>query len=171
MSHLHVTRKMFLDALEGVTPAQWSWKPSPEVWSVAEVAEHIALSEDMIYGLVLKMAAGPAASEAQKAETQGKDETILKMMVDRSKKAQAPEPLKPSHKWKTKEDLIAAFKKSRDNTIAFVQTTNFDLRNRATPHPVFKQLDGYQWILLLSAHSERHILQLLEVKGMAGFPK
>ncbi len=171
MSHLHVTRKMFLDALEGVTPAQWSWKPSPEVWSVAEVAEHIALSEDLIFGLVLKVAAGPAASEAQRAETQGKDESILKMMVDRSKKAQAPEPLKPTHKWKTKEELIAAFKKSRDNTIAFVQTTNFDLRSRTMPHPVFKQLDGYQWILLLSAHSERHTLQLLEVKGMAGFPK
>lgn len=171
MSHLHVTRKMFLDSLEGVTPAQWAWKPSPEVWSVAEVAEHIALSESLIFGLVNKVAAGPAATAEQKAEAKGKDEMILKAMVDRSKKAQAPEPLKPTHKWKTKEELIDAFKKSRDNTIAFVQTTSLDLRNHAAPHPVFKQLDAYQWVLLLSAHSERHTLQLLEVKGMPGFPK
>jgi len=171
MSHLHVTRKLFLDSLAGITPAQWSWKPSPEVWSVAEVAEHIALSEDLIFGLSRKVAAGPPATQEQKAETKGKDETILKAMVDRSKKAQAPEPLKPTHKWKTKEELIAAFKKSRDNTIAYVQTTEDDLRGRATPHPIFKQLDAYQWVLILSAHSERHTLQLNEVKAMPGFPQ
>lgn len=171
MSHLHVTRKLFLDSLEGVTAAQWSWKPSPEVWSVAEVAEHIALSEDMLFGLVRKVAAGPPATEEQKAEAKGKDETILKALVDRTKKAQAPEPLKPTNKWKTKEELIAAFKKSRDNTIAYVQTTQDDLRGHAVPHPIFKQLDAYQWVLLLSGHAERHTLQLLEVKSMPGFPK
>ena len=171
MSHLHATRKMFLDSLDGVTAAQWAWKPSPEVWSVGEVAEHIALSEDMLFGVVRKVASGPAATEEQKAAAKGKDEFILKAMVDRSKKAQAPEPLKPSHKWQTKEELIAAFKKSRDNSIAYVQTTQDDLRGHAVPHPIFKQLDAYQWVLLLSSHSERHILQLQEVKGMPGFPK
>ncbi|MBL8176188.1 MAG: DinB family protein [Bryobacterales bacterium] len=171
MSHLHVTRKMFLDSLEGVSAAQWAWKPSPEVWSVAEVAEHIALSEDMLMGLVKKVVAGPAATAEQKAEAKGKDEFVLKALVDRSKKAQAPEPLKPTNKWKTKEELIAAFKKSRDNTISYVQTTADDLRGHATPHPVFKQLDGYQWVLLISGHAERHILQLQEVKAMSGFPK
>jgi len=32
-------------------------------------------------------------------------------------------------------------------------------------------MDGYQWILLLSAHSQRHTAQLLEVKANANFPK
>jgi len=32
-------------------------------------------------------------------------------------------------------------------------------------------MDGYQWILLLSAHSRRHTAQLNEVKANANFPK
>ena len=31
MSHLHATRKQFLDALANVSEAQWNWKPKPEV--------------------------------------------------------------------------------------------------------------------------------------------
>lgn len=171
MSYLHATRKMFLDAVADVTPKQWSWKPSPEVWSVAEVAEHIAVSEDTLFGLVRKLAAGPVASEQQRAETKGKDETMPKGMVDRSRKAQAPEMLRPTHRWKTKEELVAHFKQSRDATIEYVKTTGEDLRAHVNAHPAFGPLDGYQWILLIAAHSERHILQLKEVKDMAGFPK
>jgi type II secretory pathway pseudopilin PulG len=52
MSELHATRKLFLDSLAGLSEAQWNFKPAPEVWSVAECAEHIALSEDRLYELV-----------------------------------------------------------------------------------------------------------------------
>ena len=51
MSELHATRKQFLDSVAGLSDAQWNFKPSPDVWSVAEVAEHIAISEDMIFKL------------------------------------------------------------------------------------------------------------------------
>src|SRR5215813_9737274 len=104
MSHLHASRKQFLDSLEGVSEAQWKWKPAPEVWSIAEVAEHITLSEDLIFGLIQKMADGPAADAEMLAKAKGKDEFIVKALHDRSRKAQAPEMLRPSNKWKTKEE-------------------------------------------------------------------
>src|SRR5947209_6162535 len=43
MSHLHATRKMFLDSVAGLSDTQWNFKPAPERWSVAECAEHIAV--------------------------------------------------------------------------------------------------------------------------------
>src|SRR5438045_3372548 len=46
MSELHATRKQFLDSVAGLSDAQWNFKPAPDVRSVAEVAEHIAVSED-----------------------------------------------------------------------------------------------------------------------------
>ena len=33
------------------------------------------------------------------------------------------------------------------------------------------KLDCYEWILFLTAHSERHLKQILEVKADPGFPK
>jgi hypothetical protein len=37
-------------------------------------------------------------------------------------------------------------------------------------HPAMKELDAYQWILFLAAHSERHLKQLQEVKESPGYP-
>jgi hypothetical protein len=36
---------------------------------------------------------------------------------------------------------------------------------------LLKELDAYQWLLLLASHSERHTLQILEVKADPNFPK
>ena len=38
-------------------------------------------------------------------------------------------------------------------------------------HPLFKTMDAYQAMLMLSAHSERHTAQINEVKAAAGYPK
>ena len=38
-------------------------------------------------------------------------------------------------------------------------------------HPVFKVMDAYQLILLISAHTERHTAQLNEVKRNPSYPK
>lgn len=167
MSSLHATRKLFLDSIADVSPEQWVFKPAPEVWSIAEVAEHIVLSENLIKG------ASKSAVKMGKPATapKVKDEFILEVVVDRSKKAQAPEALKPTNQWKSKDEIIAEFKKRRDDTIEYVKTTEDDLRANVLPHPALGPLDGYQWVLLLSSHSERHTMQLNEVKTKPGYPR
>ena len=109
MSELHATRKLFLDSVADLSEAQWNFKPAPAVWSVAECAEHIALSEDRLYDLVTqKLMTSPAEPE-KRVEVKGKDELILEKTIDRSKKVQAPEMLRPTHQWPSKEDLITHF--------------------------------------------------------------
>ncbi|MBV6430217.1 MAG: hypothetical protein IANPNBLG_00321 [Bryobacteraceae bacterium] len=171
VSYLHVTRKMFLDSVADVSPAQWEWKPAPDVWSIAQVAEHIALSENALFGKVRKTVSEPPAGPAQLAETRGKDDAIRKAAVDRGRKFQAPENLRPTSRWKSKAELVSHFKDSRDRTIEYVRTTTDDLRSHAAPHRAFGELDAYQWILYISGHSERHILQLNEVKTKPGYPR
>lgn len=167
-AHLDETRAKFLKSIEGVSEAQWKYKPSPETWSIAEVAEHIAISEGTLLQLVeTKMLASPGP----KPEERLPDEKILTGIVDRSSKFQAPEFLRPANKYATKDELVKDFNASRDRTIAFVKTSKEDLRAHGAPHPVLKMLDVQQWILLISAHSERHTLQIEEVKTSPGYPK
>ena len=170
MSHLHATRKAFLDSLAGLSEAQWNFKAAPDRWSIAECAEHIAVSDDALFGLLQQTMKSPAAPE-KKAEAQGKDEAILRMLPDRSVKAKAPEFLQPTRRWPDHADLIAHFKQSRDRNIAYIQTTEDDLRSHFMNHPVLKAIDAYQIMLLLSAHSERHTLQINEVKADPNYPK
>jgi predicted metal-dependent phosphoesterase TrpH len=171
LNSLQTTHDAFLKSIAGLSEKQWRFKPAAERWSVAEVAEHITISESTIFGMVeSKIMTSPATPE-KRAEAAGKDETVLKMVADRTHKAQAPEFLKPSNRWATREELTKAFEGSRKTTMDYVRTTNDDLRDHIGPHPMLGPLDAYQWILLISAHSERHTKQIEEVKADPKFPK
>jgi hypothetical protein len=171
LASLQATRDAFLKSIAGLSEKQWRFKSAPDRWSVAEVSEHIAVSESLIFGMVQsRVMTSPAAPE-KRAEVAGRDEMILKMVPDRSHKAQAPEFLKPTNRWTNEADLTKAFEDSRKATMDYVRTTNDDLRDHFGPHPVFGTLDAYQWILLISAHSERHTKQIEEVKADPNFPK
>jgi uncharacterized damage-inducible protein DinB len=167
--HLEETRDHFLRSINGLSEAQWNYKPAPDRWSVAEVAEHIALSESLILQLVTeRVLKTPATKQPAGSPT---DETVIKTITDRSGKAQAPEVLKPAGKWATREALTRDFTDARARTIAYVRETQENLRAHAAPHPVLKAIDAYQWLLLLSAHSARHTAQIEEVKADPGFPR
>jgi hypothetical protein len=144
-------------------PAQWNFKPDEKTWSVAECAEHIALSEDLIFGSVTKIVQAPAAPDKKSAVT---DDFILKAVVDRSHKFQAPEQLRPKQTFATPQEMHRPFQAEPRATIAYVRDTQDDLRGHFFDHPVLKTMDGYQWILLLSAHSHtaQHTAQLWRTK-------
>jgi uncharacterized damage-inducible protein DinB len=166
VQYLEETRQAFLKSLDGVTDAQWTHKPAPTTWSIAEVAEHIAISESTILGMITgKMLQAPP----KKAGEGIPDEKLIAGVTDRSQKAQAPEMLNPVNKWATRDALVKDFNAARDKTIAWVTTTTEDLRAHAAPHPMFGPLDTHQWVLLLAGHSARHTAQIEEVKTAPGY--
>lgn len=125
----------------------------------------------MVWDLVSgKMMKAPATPE-KAAEVKGKEETIIKMIPDRSRKAQAPEQLKPTGKWTTRDALVQAFKATREKEIAYLQETQEDLRSHFEEHPFLKTMDAWQWLLFNGAHGKRHTLQILEVKAEPNLPK
>jgi hypothetical protein len=171
ITQFETTRDNFLKSIAGLSEKQWAFKPAPDRWSVAEVAEHITISELTLGGLVQqKIMQSPAAPE-KRDQVKGKDEMILQRVPDRSHKAQAPEFLKPTGRWPNEADLVKAFEQARAANIDYIRNTNDDLRDHFFDHPVFGTLDGYQWLLLITAHSARHTEQIEEVKADPNFPK
>lgn len=170
MSHMQATRKMFLDALSGLSDAQWKFKPDAQKWSIAECAEHVAISEDVLFDMAKKVIAGAATPE-KKHLVRGKDETIPEIIPDRSSKRQAPEALLPKDPAARRTAVAAHFKESRDRNIAYIESTQEDLRTRMTQHRVMGDIDAYQMLLVMSAHTERHVRQIEEIKSNPLFPK
>ena len=165
------THDNFLKSISGLSQKQWTFKPAPDRWSVAEVAEHITVAETTIMGLIQnRLMQSPAAPE-KREQVKGKDQLILERVPDRSHKAQAPEILRPTGRWATEADLAKAFEDARKANMEYVRTTNDDLRDHFFDHPVFGALDGYQWLLLVATHSARHTAQIEEVKADPNFPK
>ena len=169
VQHLQRTSETFLKSVEGLSEAQWNFKAAPEKWSVAECAEHITAAESFIRGTVEQGLTTPLAADQPAAELV-KDEMISTMIVDRSKKFSAPEPLVPTKRFGTPEATVETFRKERAATIKLAEGDT-DLRAHAVKHPGFGMLDTYGWVLFLSAHSERHTLQIEEVKAPPDFPK
>ena len=165
------THDNFIKSISGLSEKQWTFKPAPDRWSVAETAEHITVSETTIMGLIQHpLMQSPAAPE-KREQVKGKDQLILQKVPDRSHKAQAPEMLRPTGRWATEADLAKAFEDARKANMEYVRTTNDDLRDHFFDHPAFGTLDGYQWLLLLASHSARHTAQIEEVKADPNFPK
>jgi hypothetical protein len=168
LKYLESTKKGVLDATKGLSEAQWNFKPTPERWSVAQVMEHIAAAEDFLMTLtkdnVMKAPAGEANRDVKKA-----DDAVLAMVPDRTTKVQAPEPLVPTNRFGSPEGSIKHFVESRTATEDFLKSTA-GLRDHVSDSPMGK-LDGYEFVLLIAAHSERHTKQILEVKADSNFPK
>ncbi|MCA1560189.1 MAG: DinB family protein [Acidobacteria bacterium] len=168
VEHLQETKENFLKSIANLSDAQWKFKAAPDRWSIAEVAEHIAISESTILGLITdKIMKAPPVAKDPAGPT---DEKVIAAVTDRSQKAQAPEMLKPTNRYPTREALTKEFTTARERTIDYVKTTGDDLRGHSAPHPAMKMIDAYQWVLLLSAHSARHTAQIEEVKASAGYP-
>jgi len=173
VAELEGSKKAFLDATKGLSDAQWNFKAAPDRWSIAECAEHIALSENYIFGFVSEKIVKAPANPEKRDAAKGKDDLIVKILQDRSHKATAPEPLDPTKKPMPGTESVKLFLDGRAQTIEFIKTTKDDLRDHLFDHPVpaIGTLDSYQWILLISGHSRRHTLQILEVKADPNFPK
>jgi len=167
LQYLETTKKNVLEATKGLSEAQWNFKPAPDRWSVAQVTEHIAAAEDLIRGvLVEKVMTAPGEPGRDVKKT---DEAVLAMVPDRSHKAQAPEPLVPTNRFGSPEGAIKHFVESRASTEDFLKTAT-GLRDHVTDSPMGK-LDGYEFVLFIAAHSERHTKQINEVKADPNFPK
>jgi hypothetical protein len=169
VQQLERTRDKFLAAVNGLSEAQWNYKASPEKWSIAQCAEHIAASESLIRGLITKSLEAPAAEDVLKQGV-NKDTPILQFMTDRSRKFTAPEPLQPTNRFGSGAEAVAEFRKERAETLKLA-AADADYRKHAAQNPAFGMLDAHGWFLFLSGHSERHTLQIEEVKASEGFPK
>ena len=167
--YLKKTSNELLVATKGLSQAQLDFRSAPDRWSVAEVAEHIVATEDRLRALIADRVL-KAPPRAEPVNGQEIDEFILQVIPDRSKKAQAPEELRPTNRFGTTAETLKHFTASRTKTVALLKETK-GLRDHAVDSPLGKKLDGYQWILFIGAHCERHTKQIAEVKADPNFPR
>jgi uncharacterized damage-inducible protein DinB len=168
LQYLESTKKAIVEATAGLSEAQWNFKAGPDRWSIAQCMEHIAAAEDYIRGIVVeKVMAAPAVPGRDLKKT---DDAVVAKVPDRSQKAQAPEPLVPTNRFGSPDASLKHFLESRATTEEFLKTTP-GLRDHAVDSPLGVKMDGYEFVLFIAAHSERHTKQILEVKADPNYPK
>jgi hypothetical protein len=169
LQYLESTKKNVLEATKGLSEAQWNFKSAPDRWSVAQVMEHIAASEDFIRDNLIKEKVMVSPARQLGRDVKQTDQAVVAMVPDRTRKAQAPEPLVPSNRFGSPDGSVRHFVESRATTEQFLKTTT-GLRDHVIDGPVGK-MDGYEFVLFIAAHCERHTKQINEVKADPNFPK
>jgi hypothetical protein len=163
------TTDSFIAVLDGVSPAQWTFQPAPETWSVGQIAEHttavLRSSQRFLTTKLLQQRLPPDPPGPRVT-----DEQIVNRMFDRTRRFSAPETVQPKGRWATREELLHAFVESRNTLAQWCAPLTINLREFGTPHPMFGLLDGIQWMVFIAAHTERHTHQILELKRVQGFP-
>ena len=163
------TRDDAVNATKGLSDAQVNFKAAPEKWSVKECMYHIAGAEKLLWTMFEGTMKAPANPE-KRSEIKVTDEQVVKMIEDRTTKAQAPEPIQPKNTgFNSLTEAVEDFKNSRGDHIKYLKNSTEDLRNHVVQMP-FGYIDCYQFLLFMAAHSNRHTQQMNEVKANSGFP-
>jgi hypothetical protein len=164
VAHYEMTESWLVSELEGLTPEQLRFRMTPESWSIMDVVEHLAIAEPQYWERVQESLKQPP-SEKKATMT---DARILWYGIDRTERSRTGEARVPKGKWDDVRQSLAEFRKLRSTMLGFAKTTDEDLRSRLL---VGGNMEVYQWVLMISTHSQRHILQIREIKAHAGYPK
>ncbi len=167
LAELEASRRAYVEALAALGEARWRFRPAPDRWSIADCAEHLVAAEVSLPKLLAGARRGSAAAD----DASERDAFVRFVIRDRSHRVQAPERIRPTGRFATRDETLAAFEQRRAANIAFVGSTREALRELFFPHPFAGDIDGYQWILFLPAHVERHLEQIAEIRLDPGFPK
>ncbi len=163
------TQKALADQIKGMSENQLKWKPADSIWSITDCIEHLALSEKNLFDWAmgtLKAEANPA----KRSELKKTDEDVKKMISDRSFRVKTREGFIPTGQFGDAKQTLKVFDEKREALIKYVKETKDDLRNHFADSP-FGLVDTYQLLLFISAHTQRHTLQIEELKANSGFPK
>ena len=169
IAHLTETKEFLQHSIKGLSTEQLNFKSGPESWSVAECVEHIAISENMIFGMCEGGMKAPA-DPSKRSEVKMSDEQLYAMITDRSGKVKTSEAFVPTGKFGSYDGSVKEFLAKRNNHIDYIKATQDDLRNHYATLP-FGLIDTYQVVVFMAGHTKRHTMQIEEVKANPNFPK
>jgi len=157
-------RREFESALAAVPEAQrhiappGQWSPAQIIWHVAKVERGVARMIEAKNAALPPMATVPPGPSTQRALGLLDQYDFL----NRNTKLAAPEGLAPP----AVVDLVAERGRWADGRVQLMAAA-YEAGPRLAlikhDHPYFGAFDGFQWVLMIARHEQRHMLQLQEV--------
>jgi uncharacterized damage-inducible protein DinB len=164
VAHLEMTESWLVDEVSRLSPVQLRFRTAPGAWSAIDVVEHLTIAEP-IYWQQLQDAVKAAPSDKERPLT---DADILWYGIDRSQRQKTEAVKEPKQGLRDVQTGLNLFRKLHADMLQYARTTDEDLRS----HFMEKEgVDAYQWLLGISTHEQRHILQIREIKADPKFPK
>lgn len=169
-------RRQITARIETLSADQETCHPTEGCWSVAEIVEHLSITEENMVRLIGMLLHKAESAPAENASAPSGDDTqaaapaaarpfkpfSLDHLVEaiRDKKLTAPEQVRPNGQMALAESL-ANLERTRANVESFrarLETANLDAATY--PHPAFGELNAAQWLAFIGHHEARHLRQI-----------
>jgi len=183
-------RRKLSARLENLNDAQQTFRPADDAWSIAQIIEHLSITEKnmvQLIGMLLAKTESAAAAVAPAAASVGAHDAgeassavapprpfqpfsmdaFIEMAKD--KKFTAPETVKPGGQ-AALADSLAALRTTRAAIEGLrPRLEAADLTVAAYPHPYWGDLNLAQWLAFIGLHEGRHLAQVQRLMAAPGF--
>lgn len=157
------TRGRLRAVVTDVSDEQADLRAGDDQWTIAEIVEHLANVQEGM-GKVTSIILKKAESEGAKAKAPMAPVHFDALQERLAFKFQAPENVRPKGGVKI-ADSLARMQTDYERIIGLQPRLEAaDLSFVQFPHPAIGPLDGYQWLMLIGLHEQRHIGQIEELK-------
>lgn len=164
LRELKAGRDALGEAVAGVEDALAKRKPSAETWSILDCVEHMIESER--YLLSRLQAAETVDQPFEKSRRQAK---IALLAADRTRRIEAPKPVRPQGRYETLAEAMEAFDGVRAQLVDWVENCAGDPRRMLTDHPLIEgPVTCAETLVMMAAHPARHAKQIEEIRNQFG---
>lgn len=159
-------RRQITGRVETLSEAQQTFRTGDDCWSVAEIIEHLSITEQnmvRLIGMLLNKAesASAGATTAAAGPPPFKPFSLdAQVETIRDKKLTAPEQVRPGGQLAL-ADSLANLQSTRAAVESFrPRLEAADLDTATYPHPFFGELNASQWLAFIGHHEARHLRQI-----------
>lgn len=158
LQSLQSTRNTLLSEIEMLNDTEVNVKPRRDKWSIIQILHHLHLVEQSVTASLVY-----ALQKKDRKVVPLKD---LQLTLDRTHKREAPQQMQPTETLMKKQQGIQLLEHSRAELLHTLHSIidEKELFENSLKHPVFHELNLYQWIQFLDLHEQRHLTQLKEAK-------
>lgn len=143
---------------------QLHYKSAEKVWSILECLEHIYLIDKAVLA-VLTTTESKYKTENGQTELFG-EEKIRKLLVQgRSFKVPAPDYVQPKGEFTSNTLAKQSVDAIIESITHHIATNSIEQETYTFKHPILGPMTKTDWVHFMIAHTERHILQIEELKG------
>ncbi len=151
-------RSIYIGQLANVSEAQSKWKPSPEVWNITEITEHLFWAEQAgISGMWKSLQSIRTGESLRTYDFDHKNKSIEQIIdatwqpKEKVPEVAAPRLGGPLSFWVTSFVSLQTLLEAFGNELL-----EEELRLKAQPHPISGDLDFHQRFEFLRFHIDRH---------------
>ena len=144
--------------------------PVDSVWFIAQISTHLEKSENQLFDLVSNQLTKSDLRPKKAEEASQTTKAVLDAITSRDHKIKTRPELEPDKSYRSPKEFLKHFEKLRQKSIDYANQTEDQLRQHFISFGPLGELDGYQILMFMSGHVERHVQQIEEVMQDPSYP-